>query len=76
MEELYGIMRDLLELEYNQQSLLHILNALEHTYRKIPQEEAALISNAAGYYLENLLKELRAAIARMDSYLAENAKKR
>ena len=37
MEELYGIMRDL---------------------------------------LENLMKELRAAIARMDSYLAENAKKR
>lgn len=34
MEELYEIMRDLLELEYDQQSLLHILNMLEHTYSK------------------------------------------
>ncbi|MCI8730711.1 MAG: hypothetical protein HFH57_06125 [Lachnospiraceae bacterium] len=76
MEELYEIMRDLLELEYDQQSLLHILNMLEHTYSKNPKKEAALVSNAAGYYLTNLQRELRAVIGRMDRYLAENAKKR
>lgn len=76
MEELYEIMRDLLELEYNQQSLLHILNMSEHTYSKTPKKEAALVSNAAGYYLTNLQRELRAVIGRMDRYLAESAKKR
>ena len=32
MEELYSIMRDLLEVEYNQESLLCLLGAAEAAY--------------------------------------------
>lgn len=40
MEELYSIMRDLLEVEYNQESLLRLLRAAEAAYSDEKQEEA------------------------------------
>ena len=75
MEELYSIMRDFLEVEYNQESLLCLLRAAEAAYTSKEQAEAKLIANSAKYYLKALQEELRAAINRMDSYIAENAKK-
>lgn len=73
MEELYSIMRDFLEVEYNQESLLCLLKAAEAAYSG--ETEAKLIANSAKYYLKALKGELKAAINRMDSYIAENAKK-
>ena len=75
MEELYSIMRELLEVEYNQESLLCLLRAAEAAYTSKEQAEAKLIANSAKYYLKALQGELKAAINRMDSYIAENAKK-
>ena len=40
MEELYSIMRDFLEVEYNQESLLRLLRAAEAAYSDKKQEEA------------------------------------
>lgn len=76
MEELYSIMRDLLEVEYNQKSLLCLLEAVEAAYTGKKQTEAKLIANSTKYYLQALQEELKAAINRMDSYISENAKKR
>ena len=75
MEELYSIMRDFLEVEYNQESFICLLKAVEVTCTGEKQEEARLIANSAKVYLKGLQEELRAAISRMDSYIAENAKK-
>lgn len=75
MEELYSIMRDFLEVEYNQESLLCLLKAAEAAYTGKEQAEAKLIANSAKYYLQALQEEIRAAISRLDSYIAENAKK-
>lgn len=75
MEELYSIMRDFLEMEYNQESLLCLLRAAEAAYSGEKQEEAKLIANSAKYYLKALQEELKAAINRLDSYIAENTKK-
>lgn len=75
MEELYSIMRDFLEVEYNQESLLCLLRAAEAAYSGEKEAEAKLIVNSAKYYLKALQGELKAAINRMDSYIAENAKK-
>ena len=75
MEELYSIMRDFLEVEYNQESLLCVLKALEAAYSKEEQAEAKLIANSTKCYLQALQVELKAAINRMDSYIAEHAKK-
>ena len=75
MEELYSIMRDFLEVEYNQESLLCLLKAAEAAYTSKEQAEAKLIANSAKYYLKVLQGELKAAINRMDSYIEENAKK-
>ncbi len=75
MEELYSIMRDFLEVEYNQESLLCLLRAAEAAYTGKEQAEAKLIANSAKYYLQALQEEIKAAINRLDSYIAENTKK-
>ena len=75
MEELYSIMRDFLEVEYNQESLLCLLRATEAAYTGKEQAEAKLIANSAKYYLQALQEEIKAVINRLDSYIAENAKK-
>lgn len=75
MEELYSIMRDFLEVKYNQESLVCLLKAAEAAYSDEKQEEAKLIANSTKFYLQALQEELKAAINRMDSYIAENAKK-
>ena len=76
MEELYSIMRDFLEVEYNQESLLYLLKAVEAANTGKEQAEAKLIANSTKYYLQALQEEIKAAINRLDSYIAENAKKR
>lgn len=75
MEELYSIMRDFLEVEYNQESLLCLLRTVEAAYTGKEQAEAKLIANSAKYYLQALKEEIKAAINRLDSYIVENAKK-
>lgn len=64
-------MRDLLEVEYNQKSLLYILKKLEASYGN--EQEEKWITNSIKYYLEALLKELRGIISRLDAYVAERA---
>lgn len=75
MEELYSIMRDFLEVEYNQESLLYLLKAVEAANTGKEQVEAKLITNSTKFYLQALQEEIKAAINRLDSYIAENAKK-
>ena len=75
MEELYLIMRDFLEVEYNQESLVCLLKAAEATYTGKEQVEAKLIAHSTKYYLQALQEEIKAAINRLDSYITENAKK-
>ena len=73
MEGLYSIMRDFLEVEYNQESLLYVLETLEAAYSGKQEEEVKLIINHTKGCLKALQEELKAAINRMDSYIAENA---
>lgn len=75
MEELYSIMRDFLEVEHNQESLLCLLKAVEATYRE-KNEDSKWIANSANYYLHALQGELREAINRLDSYIVEKAGER
>lgn len=44
MEELYSIMRDFLEVEYNQESLVCLLRAVEAAYSGEKEEKAKLIA--------------------------------
>lgn len=75
MEELYSIMRDFLEVEYNQESLLRLLRTAEAAYSDEKQEEAKYLANGTKYYLKALQKELQAVINRLDSYIVAEAKK-
>lgn len=75
MEELYSIMRDFLEVEYNQESLLCLLKAVEAAYSSEKEGKVKLIANSTKYYLQALQEEIKAAINRLDSYIAENTKK-
>ena len=72
MKELYMIMSDLLELEYNQKSLWYILDALAGGYDE--RQKEAMITNSTRYYLTGLQAELRVAINRLDAYIAERKK--
>lgn len=76
MEELYSIMRDFLEVEFNQESLVCLLKVAEATYSGEKETETKLIANSAKYYLQALQKELKAAINRLDCYITGNAKER
>ena len=76
MQELYSIMREMLEVEYNQKSLCYILKMLEKMYEQEEErEESDLIVNGISFYLASLHKDLGIAIGRLDSYIAESAKK-
>ena len=72
MPELYSIMRDLLEVEYDQKSLLCVLKRLEASYGDDPGETKWII-NSIRYYVEVLQRELREAINRLDVYTAQGA---
>lgn len=74
MQELYVIMRELLEVEYHQRSLQCILDMLEaENEQKEEWEKGGLIVSGIGYYLTVLHRDLGTAIGRLDSYIAENA---
>ena len=75
MQELYSIMRELLEVEYNQESLRYIIKMLEAAYGQADQGKENLIVSGVGYYLAVLHRDLGTAINRLDSYIAETAKK-
>ena len=75
MEELYSIMRDFLEVEYNQESIVCLLKAAEATYTAENHVETKLLANGVKVYIKGLQKDLKASINRMDSYIAENARK-
>ena len=75
MEKLYSILRDFLEVEYNQESLLYLLKVVEAGYNGEEQEEVKLITNSAKYYLKALQEEIRLAINRLDSYIIEDERK-
>lgn len=76
MEELYSIMRELLEVEYNQKSLLHIIKQLETNSSAEQKEDIQLIVNGTKYYLEALQMDLKKSINRMDRYIAETAREK
>ncbi len=71
MEELYSIMRDFLEVEYNQESFVCLLSVAEATYSAENQKEAKIIAACTKFYLKSLQEELKAAINRLDSYIVE-----
>lgn len=75
MKELYLIMGELLEAEYNQKSLLYILETMESLYSEETHAEAKLIVNGITYSMKNQQKELRAIINHFDSYIVEEANK-
>ncbi len=48
MNELYAIMRELLEVEYNQKALLYIMEMIETAYGGESQEESGLAVSEIG----------------------------
>lgn len=75
MKELYAIMRELMEVEYNQKSLLYIMEKLETAYGGEEQETEGLAVSGIRYYLGILHRDLGAVINRLDVYVAEQEKK-
>lgn len=73
MKELYSIMEDLLEIEYNQKSLLYMLETIEPVYEGQEQEETKLVVHHTKGSLAALQTEIRATIEKLDQYIAAKA---
>lgn len=73
MNELYAIMRELLEVEYNQKALLYMMEMLEKAYEREAGEEPVLAVSGARYYLTVLHRDLEVTIGRLDAYVARQA---
>ena len=71
MEELYLIMRDFLEVQYHQKSILCVLNILEDAYSEEEQAEMKMTIHVLKTYIESLQEETKKAINRFDTYIAE-----
>ncbi len=71
MNELYAIMRELLEVEYNQKALLYIMEMIETAYGGESQEKSGLAVSGVRYYLAVLHRDLGITINRLDAYIAE-----
>ncbi len=74
MKKLYSIMEALLEVEYNQRSLLYVLEVLDAAYSEQEQEEVKLVINHTKGSLKALQEEMRAAIRKLDNYIAAAAR--
>lgn len=76
MEELYLIMRNFLEVQYHQKSILCVLDTLEKAYSEEEQPEMKMTINVLKTYIESLQEETKIAINRFDSYMSEKARKK
>ena len=76
MKELYSIMRDLLEVEYNQKSLLYLMETLIAADSGEEQESENLAVNGARYYLTVLQEDLGTVRNRLETSLAQEAGKK
>ena len=75
-EELYSIMRDLLQVEHDQESLICILRLAESAYVDEEQADAKLIVNGARFYLEASQEKLKMIINSMDLYIVGKVDKK
>ncbi len=73
MDELYLIMRDLLEVEYSQRALLRVLETLENACEEPEQEDVKLIVHHIKGSIRESQTELKVAISRLDRYTAKAA---
>lgn len=71
MKEIYTIMRDFLEIQYHQNSILYVIDTLENKYNEEEQTETKMILHVLKIYMESLQEETKTAISRFDTYIAE-----
>ena len=71
MEELYSIMRNFLEVQYHQNSILCVLDTLEDAYSEEEQAEIKMTIHVLKTYIKSLQEETKTAINRFDTYIAE-----
>ncbi|MDE6567372.1 MAG: hypothetical protein K2K70_06540 [Lachnospiraceae bacterium] len=71
MEELYLIMRDFLEVQYHQNSILCVLDTLEDAYSEEEQAKIKMTIHVLKTYMEFMYEETKMAISRFDAYIAE-----
>ena len=71
MKELYSIMRDFLEVQYQQNSILCVLNTLENAYSEEEQAEIKMTIHVLKTCIESLQEETKTAINRFDTYITE-----
>lgn len=77
MNELYLIMEDLLEVEYQQKALLSILKALESVYSEDEAAQTKYLISSVKWQLEAIHIHTKASISKIDNYtLAAVAKEK
>lgn len=76
MNELYLIMEDLLDVEYQQKALLSILNALESVYSENETAPTKYLISSVKWQLEAIHMHTRESINKLDNYTLNIASKK
>ena len=72
MNELYLIMEKLLKNEFNINSVICVLNALENVYTEEKHRELRYIINILLINLNNVAEEIHTDINSLDKYIVNN----
>lgn len=73
MTDLYDIMDDFLQSEFDVKALKDVVTMLEDTYRQSDQTDAEEIAHVIKGYLEKTERSLHTAIGKLDQYLVTNS---
>lgn len=74
MKELYLIMENLLQIEYQQEAFLQILAAAERAYGLSEQQkDMKMLVSFEIWQIEREQRELHRVIGKLDEYIAQNA---
>ena len=66
MEELYSIMRNFLEIQYHQNSILCVLDTLGDAYSEEKQAEIKMTIHVLKTYMESLQVETKTEIKKLE----------
>ena len=75
MEELYNIMSDFMDIEFDIKTWGYIYEKMKNSYKYDEEREYRYIISSAENNFIYIADEMRSAISRLDNYILDNDKK-
>ncbi len=75
MKELYEIMKNLLDIEYKQKSLICLIQRLDAAYESEEQRELKMLLLNMSILMRSVKDDMRITIEELDNYIINNKNK-